>query len=150
MNARNVIIVCLLVAIVGVLGNGCVSTQGSMRTQRALTVYQGTVRRVRYVEMHVPVSGAGAVAGGLMGALFAATVLGEKREAWTTVAGAMAGAAAGAHTEREHNRRPALELEVELEGGRSVLIVQERDEIFTEGEKVRVVEDQEGRMRVRH
>ena len=59
------------------------------------------------------------------------------------VIGAVAGAIAGSAIEEGVTRKDALEITVKLDGGSMIAIVQEADEQFHPGEKVRIVENSE-------
>jgi outer membrane lipoprotein SlyB len=45
--------------------------------------------------------------------------------------------------------KQGVELEVELDDGRLMLIVQEKDDVYAVGDRIRVVEAQDGTLRVR-
>ena len=59
----------------------------------------------------------------------------------TAVIGAVAGGLAGSAAEEVVTRKDALEITVKLDGGALVAIVQEADEAFQPGDKVRIVEN---------
>jgi outer membrane lipoprotein SlyB len=66
-----------------------------------------------------------------------------------TVAGALLGSLIGAHVERDANLRPGIEVTVLLDGGKYIAVVQEPDETFRVGDRVRVLSGN-GTTRVTH
>ncbi|MDR2124370.1 MAG: glycine zipper 2TM domain-containing protein [Desulfovibrio sp.] len=89
---------------------------------------------------------AGGVVGGMLGSYFG---MGTGRELF-----ALAGAAAGAHigygSDLTYRRYPALQLTIELDGGRMIMVVQGYTEYFVRGDRVRVVGLGDGRAVVQH
>ena len=51
--------------------------------------------------------------------------------------------------EQQTRTKAALELEVELDNGRIMVVVQEEDDVFVVGDRVRVIVDSRGVTRVR-
>jgi outer membrane lipoprotein SlyB len=62
-----------------------------------------------------------------------------KGSAAGAVVGAVAGGVVGAATEEAVTRKPGMEITVKLDGGAMVAIVQEADEAFHPGERVRIL-----------
>lgn len=121
------------------------------QVQQPMRVYLGTVLSVNNVQIknqNQP-SGVGTVAGGVAGAIIGSAMgHGPDRDV-ATVFGALLGAGVGTVAEQNGSTIPGLEIEVDLDDGKKVLIVQGKDQLFTVGERVRVVEDADGHMRVR-
>ena len=134
---------------------GCQTTsQGSktytrQQAQRALTVYSGTVLKVAEVQIQGDQTGAGSVIGGVAGGIVGSTIGSGRGSRLATTAGALGGAAAGSAAEKARATRPALEIEVELDDGRLMVIVQEKDDEFAVGDRVRLIQSPDGTMRVR-
>ena len=125
-------------------------TYTSSQAQTALTVYSGTVLKVADVQIQTESSGAvGGVAGAVMGGVLGSTVGGGRGSRVATTAGALGGAAAGSAAEGKMNVKPGVELEVELDDGRLMVIVQEKDDEYAVGDRIRVIEAQDGTLRVR-
>jgi outer membrane lipoprotein SlyB len=61
----------------------------------------------------------------------------------------VAGAAAGSGVEKSRATRPGLEIEVELDDGRIMVIVQEKDDDFAVGDRVRFLAAPDGTFRIR-
>lgn len=116
----------------------------------AQEVRPGTITSIRYVKIEGSSTGGailGAVAGGLIGNQIGA---GSGRDA-ATVAGAAAGGMAGSHIGQEVQSRQGIEIQVDLDAGGTVSVVQEVNsrEPFAVGERVRVLYGG-GRTRVTH
>ncbi len=132
---------------------GCQTSQGSKtytrgQAQTPMQVYYGTVLRVSDVTIESKPTGVGAGTGGVVGGVVGSTIGKGSGRVLATTAGALAGAAAGAAAEKAMGTKPALEIEVELDDGRLMVIVQEKDDVFNVGDRVRLVQSG-GTMRVR-
>ena len=66
-----------------------------------------------------------------------------------TAGGAVLGGIAGSAVEKNVTTVVGLEMEVELDNGELILIVQEKDDDFRVGDRVRVIRDARGGARVR-
>jgi outer membrane lipoprotein SlyB len=119
------------------------------QTMSPMTVFSGTILTVNTVILQEQQTGAGAVAGGLAGGAIGSTVGGPRGSVEGTVIGALIGAGVGAMAEMAATTRPGIELEIELDDGRIIVIVQEHDDLYAVGDRVRILQTQDGRMRVR-
>ena len=134
---------------------GCQTTSQGSKTytrgqaQKALTVYYGTVLKVSEVQIQGEQTGVGAVGGAVVGGIIGSTIGSGRGRRLATTAGALGGAAAGSAAEKARATRPALEIEIELDNGRLVVVVQEKDDEFAVGDRVRLVQSPDGTMRVR-
>lgn len=132
---------------------GCQTTQGSSyasgQTQSAMTVYYGTILRVSPVTIKKPSTPIGAIAGGVVGGVVGSTVGQGRGRRLATTAGALGGAALGNAAEKSANQIPGLEIEVEIDDGRIMAVVQPRDDEFSVGDRVRLLKGQDGSYRVR-
>lgn len=133
---------------------GCATSRsGSVysrdEARREATVRMGIVESVRSVMIEgtkTPIgAGAGAVAGGIAGS----TIGHGSGSAVAAVAGAVLGGVAGAAAEEGITRKQGVEITVRLDNGEYRAIVQEADEVFTPGERVRLVSI-DGQTRVSH
>lgn len=137
-----------------VLGTGCVSSRSGKvysrdQARTTHTVETGTVEGVSEVTIEGTKSGMGTVVGGVAGGVLGSTV-GQGRGATIgTAIGALAGAAAGAFSEEKVTRKAAFELTVKLDGGRTIVVVQEADVAFAVGDRVRAVTGPDGTIRIR-
>ena len=147
------ITIILFLAIIALVG--CQTTSQGGRTvtrdqaQRPLTVYSGTVLRVADVQIQARETGVGAVGGAVVGGIVGSTIGGGRGRTLATTGGALAGAAGGSAVEQRRATRPGLEIEVELDDGRIMAIVQEKDDEFIVGDRVRLISAPDGTFRVR-
>lgn len=135
----------LLVALISVLLVACASSNsGSVYkredARKVQTVKTGIVESVRTVKLEGTQSPVGTIAGGAIGGIAGGAIGSGRTSALGAVIGAVAGGIAGAATEEVVTRKDALEITVKLDGGGLIAIVQEADEAFQPGDKVRIVE----------
>jgi len=145
--------ICLSSCVVLLLAS-CQTSQGSKtytrgQAQTKMSVYSGTVLHVAEVRIQSEPSGVGAAVGGVAGGVAGSTVGSGGGKKLATVGGAILGGVAGAKVEQEVNTKPALEIEVELDNGKIIVVVQEADDVFVVGDRVRVIEGPGGNIRVR-
>jgi len=117
--------------------------------RRAQTVKTGVVESVRAVKLEGTKSPVGTIAGGAVGGIAGSSIGGGRGSMIGAVLGAVAGGLAGSAAEEAITRKNALEITVKLDGGGLVAIVQEADEQFNAGDRVRIVENG-GTSRVSH
>ncbi len=142
MNSR--FFAALLLAVLGLLGAGCASREsgsvyGRHETGREQTVRMGTVEAVREVSIQGSRTPVGPIAGGVVGGIAGSTIGGGRTGAIGTVLGGVAGGVAGGAIEEGATRKKGLEITVKLDSGDLRAIVQEADEDFKPGERVRLV-----------
>lgn len=140
-------------AIVGLLLTGCTNYSGTTysgnQVRSVQTVEYGTVVSVQPVQLtedNPAMLGTlgGAVIGGIVGNMFG----GGKGRTLATIAGATLGAAGGYAGEKAVTKQNGLEIEVQLENGKTLSIVQGADQSFSVGERVRVLRGVDGSARV--
>lgn len=141
--------------IVGLALAGCAPTYGGGtykggQTRMAHTVQYGTVEQISDAVIEDSPSGLGALGGAIVGGVLGNLIGGGKGRVLTTLGGAAAGGAAGYAGEKTVNTKKAIEITVRLENGRVMSVVQEPDEIFAVGERVRILTGNDGSARVRH
>lgn len=144
----------LAVSLLSLLIAACASSNsGSVYsrddTRRAQTVKTGIVESVRQVKIEGTKSPVGTVAGGAVGGIAGSTIGHGRGSAVAAVVGAVAGGIAGSAAEEVITRKDGLEITVKLDGGGLIAIVQEADEAFKAGERVRIIENG-GESRVSH
>jgi len=156
MKKRRAVLMCMFVLSIITVFTGCTSTSQGSKTytrtqaQSALTVYYGTVLNVADVQIQTETKGVvGGIAGAVLGGVVGSTIGGGSGRAVATTVGALGGAAAGSKAEEKMNIKPGVELEVEFDDGRLMVIVQEKDDEYAVGDRIRVVEAQDGTLRVR-
>lgn len=155
-NKIHQLSIAILAALSVFAMTGCeTSSQGSKtytrgQAQQAMDVYTGTVLNVANVTIEPDETGGAAAAGGVAGGVVGSTIGNGSGRTLATLGGALAGAAVGNKAEQSMRTKAALEIEVELDDGRTMVVVQEGDDTFTAGDRVRVVVDARGTTRVRH
>lgn len=139
--------------IVGVLAGCASSNSGSFysrdEARREATVRMGTIESVRSVTIEGTKTPVGTVAGGAVGGIAGSTIGHGRGSAVGAVLGAVAGGVAGSAVEEGVTRKAGLELTVRLDNGQLRAVVQEADETFRVGERVRLL-TQGGVTRVTH
>jgi outer membrane lipoprotein SlyB len=133
---------------------GCASSQsGSVysrdEARRTQTIRMGVVESVRTVRIEGTKSPVGTVAGGAVGGIAGSSIGHGRGSAAAAVVGAVVGGLAGAAAEEGLTRKDGLEITVKLDNGNMVAVVQEADEQFHPGERVRLIESG-GTTRVSH
>lgn len=145
-------VLCLL-AVSLLATTGCANISGNAykadETRSAQTVQYGTVRSVRQVQVDGDTDGTvGAVGGGVVGGVLGHLVGGGSGRTVGAVVGALAGAGLGYAGEKAVTTQTGLEIEVELDNGQILSVVQGADQVFSAGERVRVLRADNGRARV--
>lgn len=138
----------LLVIAISTFISACASSNsGSVYkrddARKVQTVRTGVVESVRTVKLEGTKSPVGTIAGGAVGGIAGSTVGGGRGSGIMAIIGAVAGGLAGSAAEEVATRKDGLEITVKLDGGSMIAIVQEADEAFSPGEKVRIVENGE-------
>ena len=136
----------ILVTFISVFLVACASSNsGSVYkrddARKVQTVKTGVVESVRTVKLEGTKTPIGTVAGGAIGGIAGSSIGGGRGSAIAAVLGAVVGGIAGSAAEEGITRKDALEITVKLDGGALVAIVQEADEAFNPGDKVRIVEN---------
>lgn len=136
----------LLVAFISLFLAACASSNSGNVYKRddarkVQTVKTGVVESVRIVKLEGTKSPIGTVAGGAIGGIAGSSIGGGRGSAIAAVLGAVVGGLAGSAAEEGITRKDGLEITVKLDGGAMIAIVQEADEAFKPGDKVRIVEN---------
>jgi len=154
MKTDQMVIRVLALTLFAMLLGGCASSQSGKvytrdQARTSHSVYYGTILRVEQVTIEGTQSGAGTLAGGALGGVLGSAVGGGSGKRIATVGGAIAGAAAGSAVEKGVTTVAGVELEVELDDGQLMVVVQEMDDVYRVGDRVRVLRDAKGTTRVR-
>lgn len=120
------------------LGSGSYTREEARREQN---VRLGMVESVRPVQIEGTRSGIGPAAGAVIGGVAGSSVGRGRGSTVGTVLGGVAGGVAGQAVEEASTRRTGVEITVKLDHGGLVAIVQEADETFKPGERVRILSD---------
>ena len=118
--------------------SGSVYKRGEARTVQ--TVKMGVIESVRQVKLEGTKSPVGTGAGAVVGGVAGNSIGGGRGRAITTVLGAVVGGLAGSAAEEGFTRKDGVEITVKLDSGNMIAVVQEADEQFDPGERVRVLE----------
>ena len=136
-----------------VLGACATSNSGSVYSRddarKVQTVRTGIVESVRSVKLEGTKTPVGTIAGGAIGGIAGSTIGHGNGSTIAAVLGAVVGGLAGSAAEEGLTRKDALEITVKIDGGALVAIVQEADEQFRAGDRVRLIESG-GTTRVSH
>jgi outer membrane lipoprotein SlyB len=141
MNASTRI---FLAAVAAVTIAGCATSKsGSVYSRedalREQTVRMGVVESVRSVTIEGTKTPIGAIAGGAIGGIGGSAIGSGRGSAVAAVAGAVAGGLLGAAAEEGLTRKEGVEVTVRLDNGELRAIVQEGDETFKPGDRVRLL-----------
>lgn len=144
----------LLITILTLVITACASSNsGSVYkrddARKVQTVKTGVVESVRIVKLEGTKTPIGTVAGGAIGGIAGGSIGSGRSSAITAIIGALVGGLAGAFSEEAITRKDGVEITVKLDGGGLIAIVQEADEQFKPGERVRIVENSDS-SRVSH
>ena len=131
----------LLLAACASSNSGSVYSRDDAR--RVQTIKMGVVESIRSVKLEGTKSPVGTVAGAAVGGVAGGSIGHGGGSVVGAVIGAVAGGLAGSAIEEGVTRKDALEITVKLDGGGLVAIVQEADEQFRAGDRVRLIENGE-------
>ncbi|MEX0733962.1 MAG: hypothetical protein WD944_04465 [Steroidobacteraceae bacterium] len=137
----------------GLLAQGCASPSSGRIYSRhearlAWDVNYGRVVAIDDAIIEGRRTALGRIGGGLIGYEAGRTVGGGSGRAVAGAVGAVAGAVAGQAIEERATREEAWQFTVDLERGRTIAVVQARDQSFAVGERVRVYMRRDGAARV--
>jgi len=112
---------------------------------QAQSVESGSVVSIRNVRIEGG-TGAGTIIGGIAGGYLGQEIGGGSGRSIARIAGATLGAAAGSHAQKQLEGRNGIEIDVALDGGNRVSVVQELNprEPFAVGQRVRVLSGRNG------
>ncbi len=141
-------------AVCVLLLGGCAYPRGSAdyRSYQVMgeqTVRFGVVDSVRHVRINARDTGVGTAGGAVLGGIAGSNVGGGSGQVAGAVGGAILGGILGSNIEHSANERPGVEVTVLLDSGKYVAVVQDADEWFRPGDRVRVLSGR-GTTRVTH
>lgn len=153
MQARTLAGLVVAATVLGVAGCAAPGRGGadyrSYQTRTEQSVRFGVVETIRQVRIDAPNSGVGTATGAVLGGIAGSTVGGGRGSTAAAVAGAVVGGIIGSHVEADANKGLGIEITVLLDGGKYIAVVQEADEAFKVGDRVRILSGQ-GTTRVTH
>lgn len=150
MNTTRLLGIALLSLFLGACASsnsGGVYTRDEAR--KVQTVRMGVVESVRAVKLEGTKTPIGTAAGAAVGGVAGNSIGKGDDNIIGAVIGAVVGGLAGSAIEEGMTRKDALEITVKLDNGTLIAIVQEADEQFNAGDKVRLIESG-GTSRVSH
>ena len=153
MNKTTVVWTALVAS--ALLLSGCATSQSAnsysqAQAQHEMNVRMGMVESVRPITIEGNQSGAGTAVGGVIGGIAGSNVGGGDRgSAVGTILGVVGGAVAGHAIEENVSKKAGLEITIKFDNGSTSAIVQEADEQFHAGDRVRVLSGG-GKTRVSH
>lgn len=120
------------------MGGGSYSRDQARREQ---TVRMGHVESVREVKLEGTRSGVGPAAGAVAGGVAGSSIGRGRGSALGAIAGAVIGGVAGQAAEQGITAKQGVEVTVKLDNGTMVAVMQEADETFRPGDRVRLLSD---------
>ena len=120
------------------LGGGTYTREQARREQ---TVRLGHVESVREVKLEGTRSGVGPAAGAVAGGVAGSSIGSGRGAALGAIGGALIGGIAGQAAEQGLTAKRGVEVTVKLDNGQMLAIVQEADEAFRPGDRVRILSD---------
>lgn len=151
MKIRGVPVVVLAAALLG----GCAhpprgSDYFAYEAGREQSVRYGVVDSVREVRLQARETGVGSATGAMIGSIAGSHAgHGYHGSLAGFIGGAILGAIVGHEVERSANEHPGVEVVVMLDSGRMIAVVQDAEERFRPGDRVRVLSGR-GLTRVTH
>ena len=136
---RTILGLALAVSLAGCISHESGNVYSKHEAGREQTVRMATVESVRKVALEGSQSGVGAAAGGAVGAISGSQVGHGAGSSVAAVLGGVAGGVAGNMLEHKATSKDALEITVKLDSGEYRAIVQEADQQFTPGQRVRLL-----------
>ena len=149
MNSRILIALLAALTLAGCVSSNSGSSYSRYETRREAVVREGVVDSVRSVMIEGTKTPVGTIAGGAIGGIAGSNIGGGSGQVVGAVLGAVAGGLVGSAAEESITRKPGYEITVRLNNGELRSIVQEADEHFSPGERVRLI-SQDGVTRVTH
>ena len=150
MNARWMIAAALGSLALG----GCAYHAGSgdyhgYEVRGEQSVRFGVVESVREVRISPGDTGVGTAGGAMLGSIAGSTVGGGNGQIAGAIGGAILGGIIGQNVEKSANERRGIEVTVLMDSGNYLAVVQESDEPFRAGDRVRILSGR-GATRVTH
>jgi outer membrane lipoprotein SlyB len=141
-------------AIGALLLGGCAYRGGageyrSYEVRGEQSVRFGIVESVREVKIGLGDTGVGATSGAVLGGIAGSQAGGGTGQVAAAIGGAILGGIIGQNVEKSANERQGVEVTVLLDSGRYIAVVQEADEAFRAGDRVRILTGR-GSTRVTH
>jgi outer membrane lipoprotein SlyB len=143
-------------ALGALLAGGCAypgrgaSDYRAYETRGEQSVRFGIVESVREVHIDPRDTGVGTAGGAVLGGLAGSNVGGGNGQIAGAIGGAILGGIIGQNVEKSANERRGVEVTVLLDSGKYIAVVQEADDAFRPGDRVRILTGRGGSTRVTH
>ena len=142
------------VAVAALFAGACAYPGGSRdyrayETRGEQSVRFGVVESVREVNIDPRETGVGTTAGAVLGGMAGSHAGGGTGQVAGAIGGAILGGIIGQNVEKSANERRGVEVTVLLDSGKYIAVVQEADEAFRSGDRVRILTGR-GSTRVTH
>ena len=147
---RTVLFLLICITLTGCASSRSGKVYSRDQARTAQTIQLGTVVQVEQVQIEGSKSQAGTLAGGATGGALGSAIGQGSGRTIATVVGAVVGGLAGSAVEEQVTRKTGLEITVDLDNGQALVVVQEADEAFLVGDRVRILRGSDGTTRVRH
>ncbi len=148
-NLTSAAVVLGALAVGGCAYHGGSADYRAYQVQGEQTVRFGVVETVREVRIQPRETGVGGASGAVLGGIAGSHAGSGHGHVAGAVAGAIIGGIIGQEIERSGNERRGIEVTVQLDSGRYLAVVQEADEAFRAGDRVRILSGR-GTTRVTH
>ena len=139
MKFNMFLIIPLCLFLVACASSPSATTYSRDQVRTVQQVELGTIASVQQVQIEGTKSGAGAAIGAVVGGIAGSGVSNGRGSSIATVLGAVGGGLLGHTIENAATKKTGLELTVELDSGRLVSVVQEAEEPFRVGDRVRLL-----------
>ena len=136
---NRLLTIALAAALAGCITHESGNVYSKHEAGREQTVRMATVDSVRKVTLEGSQSGVGAAAGGAVGGITGSQVGHGAGSSVAAVLAGVAGGVAGNALEHKATSKDALEITVRLDSGEMRAIVQEADQQFAPGQRVRLL-----------
>lgn len=149
MNIKALIMIPFCLVLVACGANPSATTYSRDQALSVQQVQFGTITAIRPVQIAGTQSGVGAAAGTVVGGV-AGSGIGDGRG--STIAAVVVGVAGGLlgnKIEQETTKKDGLEMTVQLDNGNIISVVQQAEELFQVGDRVRLLTSQ-GKARISH
>ena len=137
---RNFSIFAMIVMLAACASSNSGGVYTREQTRQVTNVKLGVVESVRAVKIEGSDSPIGTAAGAVVGGVAGSSMGQGKGSIIGAVVGAVAGGLAGSAIESGVTKKDGVEVTVKLDSGSLIAIVQEADEQFHPGDKIRVLE----------
>jgi outer membrane lipoprotein SlyB len=149
MNGKAWIIASCALALAGCAYHGGSGDYRGYQVMGEQAVRFGVVESVRPVRITPHETGVGTAGGAVLGGIAGSNIGGGSGQVAGAVGGAILGGIIGQQIEHDANQRQGVEITVLLDSGKYIAVVQEADEDFRAGDRVRILTGR-GTTRVTH